>query len=100
MRLEIGNIIKTNYGTGPYEIISIIRGCTCSSYLDMINKKDPPKSTEHIHLTVRQVLKDGSLSVSKFYLNGYDEETLKSVLGDDDEIILCESTKPVQATFF
>ena len=98
MRIEIGSIVKTNYSTGPYRVVRIIRGCTCPSFLDKLNSKGPPqKSKPHIHLIVRGMV--GHDKRSTFYLNGYDENTLKSVW-DDDEIILCESDKLIQTTFF
>lgn len=30
MRLEVGMIIRTNYGTGPYRITKLHRDCICS----------------------------------------------------------------------
>ena len=88
MRLEVGDIIKTNYGTGPYVIKSIMRNCTGPAPLDEINLDNPPESLPHIHL----VLEGG------FYLSGYDEATLKSVW-DHDFLIYCGQKSQVQTTF-
>jgi hypothetical protein len=69
--------VRTSYDTGPYRIVSILRGCTCPEYLDTINMTDPPPSRPHIHMTVE---KPGDTPRnSPYYLGGYDEETLESV---------------------
>lgn len=101
MRLEIGDIVKTNYNTGPYAIAEIIRGCTCPKYLDEINFDDPPPSAPHIHLVVFPVVR-GIVDRHKSrhcYLSGYNEKTLKSVWDNDDKLILCKQIQPVQMTF-
>ena len=90
MRLEIGHTVKTNYNTGPYQIVEIIRDCICPEYLD----EDESPSAPHMHLTCRDQDRRG-----KFYLNGYDENTLKNVWSND-YLIICENSKPVQMTCF
>ena len=72
-RLTQGMLIKTNYGTGPYRIKKIVRGCTCAHYLDQINMDNPPDLPPHLHLILTSL--DGT---GEFYLNYYDEETLIS----------------------
>ncbi|MFA6171990.1 MAG: hypothetical protein WCW77_00610 [Patescibacteria group bacterium] len=95
MKLEIGQMIKTNYNTGPYEIVKITRNCDCPHIIDVINIIDPPKSKLHIHLVVRE--EDGRLG----WLNWFDNETLNSVRpGIKDTIILLENCKPVQQSIF
>lgn len=69
MRLEIGDIVKTSYGTGPYVIEGIRRDCTCPKPLDEINMDDPPASPPHIGLILK----------GHYYLNGYDEFHLDSI---------------------
>jgi len=88
MRLEIGDIVKTSYGTGPYVIKSIFRNCTGPAPLDEINLDNPPESLHHINLTLE----------GGFYLNGYKETTLKSVW-NNDYLIYCGQREQVQATF-
>lgn len=99
MRLEIGDRVKTNYGTHLYQIFHITRDCTCPSYLAALNLKNPPKSAKHIHIVVREVMPNGSLDKWKSYLNGYNGETLRSVW-DDDMLILCPTAGHVQQTLF
>jgi len=76
MRLREGMLVRTSYGSGPYEILSITRGCTCPEYLDTLEMEDPPPAEPHIHLVC---IKPGESKRNKFYLSGYDEETLESV---------------------
>jgi hypothetical protein len=93
MKLYPGMLIRTNY-SGPYRIESIDRDCSCQSY--------PPNCRPHIHLTCTKP--DGT---DKFWLNGWDEETLlsldKSYCGfktelDHDYIVILEQDNPVQTT--
>ncbi len=102
MKLYPGMIIKTNY-SGPYRIISITRGCVCPLYRDEINGVDrsqPP----HIHLELTRPNGAG-----RFYLNHFDEKTLKSVnktfvgnkkVADYDWIEILDNDRPVQLTMF
>lgn len=92
--LEVGQIIKTNYNTGPYRIKSIHRECTCPECIRSINGDDSP-SLKHIHL----IVKDLNGGRGDYYLNGYNEETLKSVWSDD-YLILCEDDQPIQISLF
>ena len=100
MKLEPGMLIETNY-SGPYRIKSIERGCTCSAY--DIGRGKPPPRPEHIHLILSSP--DGN---GKFYLNGYNEETLKSwdmswnekEELEPDYITILKQDKPIQSTFF
>lgn len=103
MRLEIGMLIRTNY-SGPYRIIDIRRGCTCSAYLDELDQDDPPKGPPHIHLELT-----GPDGKGRFYLNRWDEENLqsldKSYCGfkatlDYDKIFILEQDRPVQGSLF
>lgn len=97
MRLEVGMIIKTNYGTGPYRILDIERGCTCPLYLD-----DKP-TPEHIHLTLTDP--DGK---GRSWIGYIIEETLTSVPEtregyikdkEPDMIIMLDQGIPVQRSF-
>ena len=77
----VGSVVRTNYGTGPYVVRRVLRGCVCPRGQDELNcppGERPPLSRPHMHLIVR---KAGDRFNS--YLNGYDEETLKSVWDDD-----------------
>jgi hypothetical protein len=90
-RLEVGDIVKTSYGTGPYEIMNIMRGCKCDSFDD--EKQD---DREHIHLRLRMV---GDRDKGEYYLNRYDEETLQNLDRPEDRIIPIKTSQPIQATF-
>lgn len=37
-----GDVFVTNYGTGPYEVLSVDGPCTCLSYLDYISNRNIP----------------------------------------------------------
>lgn len=103
MRLEPGMLIKTNY-SGPYRIKHVARDCVCPKYLDEINMDNPPPQRPHIHLECSR--QDGT---GKFWLNGWDEETLQSLdkshcghkteLGFDTITVL-ESDQPIQLSLF
>jgi len=87
--LEIGQRIKTNYGTGPYKITSIVRGCTCKAPTDFFD--EGPDMPPHIHLALEGV-EDGK----EYWLGWYDEETLRSVTLSGDRIILLNTPEPIQ----
>ena len=102
MRLEVGDIIKTNYSTGPYTILQIERGCTCPKYLDEIEstfENPAPPSKPHIHLVVLGMCDHHK--GRKYWLNGYDDDTLKSVWNDDYLIPVTDIDRPpVQISMF
>lgn len=83
-----GMVIRTSYGTGPYEITGVIGNCTCPSFLDSLeyssSGETPPPSKPHFHLTCRGL----GDKRSEYYLNGYDENG-NSVYSDNDRIIVC-----------
>ena len=63
----IGEIVRTNYGTGPYRIAHISEPCCCSGYIDdSINKHGIHASKLHFHLTCEFINKKGIC-----YLNGF-----------------------------
>ena len=96
MRLEIGDIVKTSYGTGPYRIIHIERDCTCPEYIISLDGDESP-SKPHLHLTVYLVEKGHCDKEGLSWLNGYDENTLQSVWDRD---YLIPQLQPVQTTLF
>lgn len=82
--IQVGDIFRTSYGSGPYRAVQILRGCTCPRYLDEIEMDDPPPSRPHIHIVCRCVAPRFDREANKdFYVNGYDETTLRSVWNDD-----------------
>lgn len=110
VKLEPGMLIETNY-SGPYRIVSVSRGCTCKQPLALINNMGDedkvPDRPEHIHLVLTDP-EETWRSDNYAYLNGYDEETLKSLdfyYDDDDKlkqdwITILKQDKPVQKTLF
>ncbi len=103
-RIEVGQILKTNYVTGPYRVVSIERGCTCPHVLDSINHFDEaPPLPPHAHLYLRytdEAPEHNRGAVA--YINYVDEATLKTY-GEGgsftgDRIILCENTQPIQTS--
>ena len=80
-RLNVGDIVRTSYGTGPYEVTHIERDCDCPSFMDSLTYlNEAPKSPRHTHLTCKKV---GERHRDPYYLNGYEEETLLSVWNPD-----------------
>lgn len=86
-RYHIGMVVRTSYGTGPYEITGVIGNCTCPSFLDVLEygsrRETPPPSKPHFHLTCK-----GLGDKQSKYLNGYDENG-NSVYSGNDRIIVC-----------
>ena len=79
-KLAVGMLIDTSYGTGPYRIKKIIRGCTCPLYLDTLNRpKDAPAQPEHLHLFLTGI--DGK---GNFYINHFVESTLERLQKNAD----------------
>lgn len=80
--VQAGSVVSTSYGTGPYVVVEVIRGCTCPSYLDEINMDSPPPSPPHLHLVCR-LLDDPR--AGRFYLGGLvpDGDHLRSCWNDD-----------------
>lgn len=66
MPIEIGDTIRTSYGTGPYQVLRITAGCNCRSYLDVVNDR-VRRVIPHLHFLVRD-LRDGG---SNCHLNRY-----------------------------
>ena len=93
--LAEGMYVRTSYGTGPYRIVDILRGCTCPSYLDTINLVDPPPSPPHIHLSLRKPFERRGV----YSIGGIDEQTLKCVWSDD-QIFIVDAPKPKQLWLF
>jgi hypothetical protein len=91
-RIEIGDLVKTSYGTGPFRIVKIVRGCHCPRNYD----ESPLPSYGHIHLMVQYETHDHNHG-KMGYLNGYREDDLCSIW-NSDYLILLPNNKPVQAT--
>jgi len=62
----VGEIVRTNYETGPYRITRISEPCCCPRYSDAINMRNPPASKAHFHLTCELLNKKGH-----FHLHGF-----------------------------
>lgn len=98
-RLEVGDIVATSYGTGPYRIVEIERGCTCPDPMEEMEVDDPPDSPPHIHIV--GICIDGHLKGKKGWLNGYDEKSGRNVWRPDDQLVLVDALcGPVQTTMF
>lgn len=79
-RIKKGMILRTSYGTGPYRVIELTKGCTCPSFTDAITLLgDAPPSKPHVHCSCRLV----GERTGFYWLNGYDENTLRSVWSED-----------------
>lgn len=86
-RIQIGDIIKTNYASTVYEVVEIHRGCRCPKYINEIRRpqwrRKALPSKPHDHYVVI-----GGWHNHKSYLNGYDAETNRSVWNNDFLVIL------------
>lgn len=81
-RLEIGDVVKTSYGTGPYRISKIDRDCRCATTHEEEDGifEIPP----HLHLVVFELEPRANCQSDRpCFLNYYDENTLKSVRSED-----------------
>ena len=47
-----GNWVRTNYGTGPYQITEVSGPCCCPEYLASLEGDETP-SRPHYHITCR-----------------------------------------------
>lgn len=74
---HVGEIVRTNYATGPYRIIRVSESCCCPRAIDSTNMRNPPTSKPHFHLTCELLNKKGH-----YYLNGY-LPTGENVWGND-----------------
>jgi hypothetical protein len=89
--LAIGDIIETSYGSGPYRVTDIMRGCTCPHYQDLLrafSQKGDYSRSPHMEITCE----DSEPAVGKrapmlFCLSGYAETqggSLRNVTTDDE----------------
>ena len=79
--IKIGDIIRTSYGTGPYEVIDVKGPFTTPNFLDSLNLREKaPMSPPHFSYTCKRV---GSKKRGEYYLNSYDGVTHKNVWRDD-----------------
>ena len=89
--LYVGQIVGTNYNTGPYRIVKISDERTDPGFCDMLKLGDKaPKSRPHRNLTVQYVGRNGDKH-TPCYLNGYDEN-LNNVWSNDRLIDCAEET--------
>lgn len=97
-RIEVGQKLRTNYGTGPYRVVAIKRGCTCKEPTDFFD--EGPDMPPHLHLRLRSTEDAAPHNRGEeARLGWYDETTLTSVVpGDNDRLILCENPQLIQTT--
>ena len=90
-RFYIGQIVRTNYNTGPYRIVKLSQAHTDPGFYDMMTLGDTAtKSRPHRNLTVQYVGRNGDKH-TPCYLNGYDEN-LNNVWSNDRLIDCAEET--------
>ncbi len=73
--LAPGDIIKTNYETGPYRVVDVMRGCTCPNYVEELNagRNKLPPAPEHIHVTCVKPDEEDRAK-NHYWINRYLEE--------------------------
>lgn len=105
--IEIGDIVRTSYGTGPYRVVEVYcpdGGCVCPAPLDEINMRKPPASEPHFHVT----LVKASFPIDRnpresecYWLNGYTERGGRYIsVWSKDEIFVDGKTPGVQLRLF
>lgn len=97
--LEVGALIRTNYGTGPYVVESVDGPCDCPEYVRSLDGDNSP-SEPHYHLTVRDADRPAGhgrrkMTGGQSYLGGYRPDG--SSVWSRDRIELLEA---VQARLF
>lgn len=95
MRIEIGMTIITSYGTGPYVVKEIVRGCTCPEYVRSLNGDNRP-SEPHIHIVCEKPEKEKE---HPYYLNGYRSDG-SNVWSNDRIMLTGKQHKAIQLTLF
>jgi len=68
----IGQVVTTNYDTGPYRITKIVGPCRCPEYVKALNGDRSP-SDPHFHLTCVWAggPNDHRADKGNYWLNGY-----------------------------
>ena len=86
--VEVGDVVKPNYNSGPYLVLQVFRGCTCPSFDETIDKPTGKqrKRQPHMHLVCGVAPESPDHYSGRYYLSGYDEETLCRV-ADSDGIV-------------
>jgi hypothetical protein len=104
--LQIGDIVKTSYNTGPYRILHISGPHTNPSYVDSLNLRDkaPPSKPHYNMVVVPEHIVIGKERPNDYcYLNGYeptaDSATWRSVWSDD-ELYISGTAKGIQLQLF
>jgi hypothetical protein len=91
LRLAVGDLIRTSYGDGPYRIVKIEHGCTCTPYLAAINGPSEPEAPHsHIVCVDADVPLGGETEHHCRWLNYYrpiDETSYQASNGDRVELV-------------
>lgn len=77
--LQLGEIVRTSYNTGPFRIVEISEICTCAEYVRELDGDDSP-SEPHYHLTCV-----GVNNKKTYWLNGHRADGTS--VWDDDYLI-------------
>ena len=110
--IEIGDIVRTSYGTGPFRVVEIKRDCDCPSYLaelkhGFMNGK-APRSKPHFHLTLvradcpigKEPSRGGDMK-GYYWINGYAEQGGRYLsVWSKDELFVEGKTAGVQLKLF
>ena len=101
LKINVGDVVSTSYGTGPYRIVEIATGCTWPEYVTSLDSplgKARP-SPEHFHLIVvpaNAPLGAERREKNRCYLNGYAETPdgrYLSVWSDDELFVGPEASR-------
>ena len=100
MTLCVGEIVRTNYGTGPYRVVGAYGPCQCPKYLDWINQGQGVQASEP-HFDLVCVDADARSRPGKdlrSYLNGYRRDGTS--IWNDDFLIFESVPKGVTLDLF
>lgn len=103
MEISKGAIVRTNYGTGPYEITEVQGPCICPEYiasLDATYEKPAPPSHPHYHFICKELNypKNRRPCDNEFYLGGYRLDGTS--VWDRDRLIIEGFASEVQLELF
>ena len=92
--IKVGDIIRTNYGTGPYEVVQVTGPYYSPSYVDELKYgwENAPRSLPHFSYQCRRAY---TKEKPVYLLNGYDGVTHHSVWNSDRIITQEEDQLPL-----
>jgi hypothetical protein len=95
--LQLGRILSTSYGSGPYILQHIYGPCTCTEYVASLSGSTKP-SEAHYHLTVHEANPRPGKRDIRGWLAGYRDDGTS--VWCDDRLIFGELAPGTQQQLF